>query len=232
MILQRGVATTEPMPLRIRLLRFVAYPWALISLLYLGSLMGPEKVKCDPPVPAQPVTEAVDETTEQKLRPLMDLIANEEGGYDSINRGYAGDTPGGMKSLTGSSLASYTVAEVMGFQNGTVYAVGRYQFIPSTLKAAVSYSDVSFQDKFTSEVQDRLMASLVLHKRPEVGSWLRGEHDDLWAATTGLAKEWASIEYLNGRGYYDGLGGNRASISRAELLSVLNEIKESWQTEG
>ena len=43
-----------------------------------------------------------------------------------------------------------------------------------------------------------------------------------------MAYEWASVEYRNGRGYYDHIGGNRAHISRVELAKVLNQVKEAW----
>ena len=74
------------------------------------------------------------------------------------------------------------------------------------------------------------MAALIFYKRPAVGAFIRGDHELLGWALNELAKEWASIEYRNGRGYYDGYGGNRAKITRAEVSSVLQNIKDTWQT--
>ena len=76
------------------------------------------------------------------------------------------------------------------------------------------------------------MAALVLYKRPIILSYLQGSHNDIGAALRALAREWASVEYSYGRGYYDHVGGNRASISRAEASQVLQKIKETWQEEG
>jgi hypothetical protein len=166
-----------------------------------------------------------------RLRPLADLLARGEGNYNSVNRGYAGDTPQGIKGLTGSSFAAYTVGQVMEMQRWRVWAVGRYQLIPRTLRFAVSVSDVTPADKFTNEVQDRLMAALIVHKRPAIGAYLRGEHDYIGRALDDLAREWASVEYRSGRGYYDYMGGNRASISRTEAWNVLQTIKEGWQAD-
>ena len=129
------------------------------------------------------------------------------------------------------TFENFTVGQVMDMQRTSLYAVGRYQFIPSTLRFAVRHSSVDELDMFTPEVQDRLMVALILYKRPAVGAYIRGDHELLGWALNELAKEWASIEYRNGRGFYDHVGGNRASISRAELAEVLQDIKRTWQTD-
>jgi muramidase (phage lysozyme) len=127
------------------------------------------------------------------------------------------------------TFENYTVGQVIEMQRTRLYAVGRYQFIPTTLRFAVAHSDVDKLDMFTPDVQDRLMAALIVYKRPAVGAYLRGDHDLEGWALNELAKEWASIEYRNGRGFYDHIGGNRAHITRAEVSAVLQKIKTSWQ---
>ena len=167
-----------------------------------------------------------------QLKPLADLLARGEGDYNSVNRGYAGDTPGGIDGLTGKTFDQFTVQQVMEMQRRWLYAVGRYQFIPATLRFAVAMSNVNVKDKFTHEVQDRLMAALILYKRPAIGSYLRGDHDYIGWALDELAREWASVEYRNGRGYYDHVGGNRAHISRKEAWELLQNIKKNWVSGG
>jgi len=164
----------------------------------------------------------------ERVKPLGDLLSEAEGGYDSVNRGRAGDTPGGMVSLGGRRLADHKVSEVIRLQSRNIYAVGRYQFVPTTLLKAVEWAGVSGEDKFSEEVQDRLFLAILRNKRPAIIQYLRGEHSDETLALDELAREWASVEYRNNRGYYDGLGGNRAKISRKEALSVLRKIKKSW----
>ena len=168
----------------------------------------------------------------ERLKPLMDLIAQGEGNYNSVNRGRAGDTPGGIEYVMGRTFDEYTVADVIRMQDWMLYAVGRYQFIPDTLRFAVAMSDVEMTDKFTPETQDRLMAALILYKRPAIGAYLRGDHDYVGWALDELAKEWASVEYRNGRGFYDHIGGNRAHITRKEAWEVLQTIKQGWQDSG
>lgn len=164
----------------------------------------------------------------ERLKPLGGLIAKGEGDYNAVNRGYAGDTPGGIQGLTGLTFENYTVGQVIAYQRRWLYAVGRYQMIPVTLRFAVAHSDVDNLDMFTPETQDKLMAALILYKRPAVGAYLRGDHDLVGWAMNEMAFEWASVEYRNGRGFYDHIGGNRAHVSRLELKQVLREIKEDW----
>ena len=176
------------------------------------------------------VREAAPSITDQ-LKPLADLLATGEGNYNSVNRGYAGDTPGGIEYMTGRDFDFYTVGQVMQMQDWMIYAVGRYQLIPSTMRFAVNASGVNMDDKFTPEVQDRLMAALIAYKRPAILSYLQGSHNNLSHALDELAREWASVEYRGGRSYYT-VGGNRAHISRAQAAKVLQEIKASWQENG
>ena len=166
----------------------------------------------------------------KRLKPLGDLISKGEGDYNAINRGRAGDTPGGIQGLTGMTFENYTVGQVIEMQRTRLYAVGRYQFIPVTLRFAVAHSSVDELDMFTPDVQDRLMAALIFYKRPAVGAYLRGDHELEGWALNELAKEWASIEYRYGRGFYDHVGGNRAHITRAEVSAVLQEIKANWHS--
>lgn len=169
---------------------------------------------------------------EDYAKPLLDLIARHEGDYNSVNRGYAGDTPGGIQSLTGLTFDQYTVGEVIRMQHSNLGAVGRYQMIRTTLEFAVNNSDVNDSDMFTPSTQDKLAMALIMHKRPAVGSYLLSEHDDIDWAVYEMAREWASIEYRNGHGYYDGLAGNKAHITRAELSAVLKQVRSGWQANG
>lgn len=156
-----------------------------------------------------------------RSKPLADLIAKGEGDWDSVNRGRAGDTPGGIRSIAGKSFSQMTVAEVMELQSTTVFAVGRYQFIPSTLRQAVTFAGVNTSHRFDSRMQDRLFAAVLQHKRPAVAEYLSGG-GDLQRALDALAQEWASVGYRGGGSYYAGRGGNGAHITTREATVALN----------
>jgi len=170
--------------------------------------------------------EAVVKPLHQRVQPLAEVISKAEGNYDSINRGWAGDTPGGASKHFGKHLTKHTIKQVIDLQRTSVYAVGRYQFIPSTLRFALSKSNINLSSLFCEETQDKLMVSILKHKRPLVYQYIKGEHDNINLAMDELAREWASIEYRNGRSYYS-RGGNKAKISRQELKPVLESIRVS-----
>ena len=163
--------------------------------------------------------------TYQALAPLLALIRQGEGGYESVNRGHAGDTPGGWKGLTHMTLAEGMAAQ----QAQKVFAVGAYQFIPETLATAVKVSGLPDSMPFSREAQDWLATVLILGgKRPVLAAYLTGKSNDLEAAQLDLAKEWASIPTAEGRGYYDGdSAGNKASISVAAVQAALLKAREN-----
>ena len=83
-------------------------------------------------------------------------------GYDAINQGTGGDTPGGAARKFGKPLTQMTVAEVMRLQSPAtpwedrLNAVGKYQFIEGTLKQAVREAGVDPNMLFSPAVQDRI----------------------------------------------------------------------------
>jgi hypothetical protein len=156
-----------------------------------------------------------------KYPQLAQMVVKGEGGVNSVNRGNAGDTPGGAKSIFGKNLTEMTVGEIMQAQReDKVFAVGKYQFIPKTLAGAVSYTKISLNARFDSATQNRLFDYLIDVKRPEIGAYINGKSNDRRTAIQQLAREFASVgleypEAGRGRGQsrYAGTGGNRASIS-------------------
>jgi hypothetical protein len=148
---------------------------------------------------------------------LLRRIRSGEGSYTSINRGVAGDTPGGDPSLTSKTIAQILAAQ----KKGTKFAVGAYQFIPQTLEGTVRRSGLDPNTRFTPQVQDQLAMELILggQKRPGLTSYLTGKSNNLGGATDDIANEWAALRNSKGRGSYDGdSAGNKASIGVADLL--------------
>jgi murein DD-endopeptidase MepM/ murein hydrolase activator NlpD len=161
---------------------------------------------------------------------LFDIIASGEGGYNSINRGNAGDTPGGAKSIFGKDLTDMTVGEIMSLQEQKkVYAVGKYQIIPSTMQDFVAKTDVKPSDKFDATTQEKFKDYVINEKRPEVGRYIRGESDNRAEAAQELAREFASVGLAygevgkeRGESRYGGIGNNAASIDPSEIEAALD----------
>lgn len=153
---------------------------------------------------------------------LIDLIMSGEGGYDSVNRGVAGDTPGGHPGLS-----KMTIGEVM---DQGYFAVGGPQFIPETFKIAMRDAGLSEQDIFSPQNQRSMAMALVMGtKQPALAAYINGTSDNLDAAHQAIANEWASIQGPSGKGSYDGdSAGNFAHTDgnqvRQLLIQVRNEV--------
>jgi hypothetical protein len=160
---------------------------------------------------------------------LLDLIASKESGkvgYDAANRGRAGDMPGGYPGLS-----KLTVGQVMDLQaKRQVFAAGKYQIIPDTLKGLVAMGATNPSEPFNSITQDKL-ATVLINKRLNVAG------KDPIKQQIELAKEFASIavpvDLINykgkfiktGQSYYSGEGDNRAAITTEQIqLALGNKV--------
>lgn len=123
-------------------------------------------------------------------------------GYDAANRGKAGDMPNGLPGLS-----TKTVGEVMRMQaNKELFAAGKYQIIPATLKGLVNQGVAKETDIFNKETQDKLAQSLYNTAIAKAG-------DDPVKQQFELSKVWAAITNpYTGASYYAGVGNNKASI--------------------
>ena len=124
-----------------------------------------------------------------------------------------------------------TIGEVVDFQKEKLRdgrksaAVGSYQFLyPET---AAQRAGLSLDDKFTPENQLKMFVGTLLNKpgRENVSALLQGTGDDIETAIDELSQEFASIEYRNGRSYYED-GVNKASISRDQVRAALLSARE------
>lgn len=161
---------------------------------------------------------------------LFEIIAGGEGGYDSVNRGNAGDTPGGAQSIFGKPLTEMTVGEVVDAQQtGKVFAVGKYQIIPDTMTGFLRQMKIPRSAKFDAATQEKFKDYVIDYKRPEVGKYIRGESSNRAEAAQELAREFASVglSYAEagrqrGESRYSGTAGNRASIAPERVEAALD----------
>lgn len=173
-----------------------------------------------------------------KYPKLAALISSGEGGLNSVNRGNAGDTPGGAKSIFGKNLTEMTVGEILQAQSQEkVFAVGMYQFIPATLRGAVNYTKIPLNTLFDAKTQNKLFDYLIDVKRPEIGAYINGKSNDRRTALQQLAREFAAVglEYaeagrVRGQSRYAGIGQNAASISPDRAGDTLDSMRSSRQT--
>lgn len=170
------------------------------------------------------------------LAKLRDFISEGEGGYSAVNRGTIGNRIVGSVNdnarRNGKLIENLTFRELFELQQisdpnnpNRVFAVGRYQIIPDTMREIFPYSGLSLDDTFSTTNQDILGNLLLLgspqenyYKRPTLSKYLRGENNNLQAAMIDFAKEWASIpDPRTGRSVYG--GGNVAKNTTTEIVS-------------
>jgi hypothetical protein len=177
-------------------------------------------------------------------KPLLDLIARHESERaaeaQGVESGYDVVVWQAFKVYPPPKPLSFlTVAEVLDWQDEAIKrykqknnsrigysAAGRYQIIHSTLQGLVdSYWKMS--DVFDASVQDQL--GLQLLNRRGFNRWLNGRMpggDSNFADM--LSMEWASLPYRTGMSYYDkDAHGNKALVSRQEVMHVLKKIKNA-----
>lgn len=168
------------------------------------------------------------------LEALKIEISKGEGGYNSYNRGIAGDSTTAVLDITQMTINEIMTKQSTKFSNGKreLFAVGRYQMIPVTLAEAVKNKrlGVSPTALFSPETQEKLFMHLI-YKRPYLIGYLTGKSSDIDAAVNDLAREFASLPMTNGKGRYDDdKAGNKASggLDRVEKIkSILIALRDS-----
>jgi hypothetical protein len=154
---------------------------------------------------------------------LGNLISRGEGDYSSVNLGAAN----GYKSAK-MDLSKMSLDEVMqGQKDHKFNAVGKYQVIGSTLKDASKALNLNGGDKFTPAMQEKIFNEYLIGiKRKEIADYVSGKSNDLNAALSAMAKEWASVaDPKTGKSFYSGTSNNKASITAQEAAAALNTAR-------
>ena len=183
------------------------------------------------------------------LEPMFKFIEKGEGDYNSSNRGTIGNSIKGATNNTirdGKKLTEMTIGEIKAKQTITdpnnperLFAVGRFQTIPTTLDMAIDDLDLSDDTIFNENTQDRIGMYLITQKRPKVGRYLAGDNSvSQDEAMLELAKEFASfpvpydmtirrkgkdVKLKKGDSYYG--SGNKAQHTFEEVEDELDKLR-------
>ena len=171
---------------------------------------------------------------------FLTFISKGEGGYNSSNRGTKDNVIQGSSHNTmrdDKKLTEMTIAEIRAKQKITdpdngdrLFAVGKYQLIPSTFEIAVKGLGLSADTVFDAETQEKLGQYLLFKKRPALGAYIRGESNDMNKALVEAAKEWASLPMptgsKKGKSYYG--KGNKAQHSLEETIKALTAARTAY----
>ena len=127
-------------------------------------------------------------TVQQQATQIIADVESGQWGYNAVNQGTAPDgTILGSGSIgniyPGMDLTTQTLGQVRALQNenfpgtdaewrasGGLWAVGKYQFIPSTLQMLIDKNNISLDTKFSPALQDYLALQLLTIQGPE--AWI------------------------------------------------------------
>ena len=169
--------------------------------------------------------------------PLGRLVAAHESGqagYQAFNRGNAGDSSSNRMNFSVMTLAQIRTLQALPSSNpNRLFAVGKYQIIPSTMSDAIEKLRLGLDRLLTNDLQETLFRDyLVAIKRPQVKSFITGGGSSLGDAQLALAMEFASFaDPRSGKSYYGGSGGNRASVTAAQAAAALNAEQTTYQAD-
>ena len=150
---------------------------------------------------------------------LRALIARAEAGskgYDAVQ--YGADI------LPDGAPTQLTIAEIYQWIDdtpGQPHAIGRYQFIPPTLRRLVRRLGLSHEAQFTPHVQDQLAD--ILLSEAGLPRFLSGEMERT-AFMNNLAKIWAGLPNDTGKSHYHGYAGNKATMTWAYFDAQMARI--------
>jgi muramidase (phage lysozyme) len=154
---------------------------------------------------------------------------------------------GNKYSLLDKPLSEHTIGEVIAFQNkgrdttGQLWATGRYQIIPSTLKGVVSKLKLPLTTKYDKKTQDLMGLSLLTERKP-ISDYVQSKNEDnkanLENAAKSVAMIWSSVgvpydmqgsrqKVLKNQSYYSG-GGDKASVKTELVQEKLKQIRKNW----
>ncbi|PTX56514.1 hypothetical protein C8N43_1173 [Litoreibacter ponti] len=151
-----------------------------------------------------------------RLKSLIALAEAGPKGYDAVHVGARIKPPGRPTQLTLGQILTWIRATP-----GQPHAIGRYQFIPSTLKVLMRRAKLSQGTRFSPQVQDRLADLLLADAglaKFQAGRLSRARFMD------NLARIWAGLPTGSGKSYYDGYAGNRATLTRAYYDAKMREF--------
>lgn len=140
-----------------------------------------------------------------RIRQLIGHAESRRHGYDAVQHG--------AKRRPASRPTEMTVQEIYQWiadTPGQPHAIGRYQFIPATLKRLVIKTGTDPREVFSPRLQDRLADVLLVEAGLNTfGAGEMGRETFM----NNLAAIWAGLPTSSGKSHYHGYAGNRATMT-------------------
>lgn len=124
------------------------------------------------------------------------------------------------------TLQDKTIGEVMELQRqGRIFATGKYQVIPKTLRSAVNQMGLSKNQKYDAETQEAIATHLMKQRRAIYNYITKGTN--LKSALVAGAQEWSSLPMENGRSYYSN-GIDKAAHSYNAYKATMQNSRNAY----
>ena len=164
----------------------------------------------------QPQTFSAPTTPAARVLHLISLAEAGAKGYDAVQHG--------AKHRPSRAPTQMTIAEIYQWIDNTPgqpHAIGRYQFIPATLKRLVREIALSPHETFSPQVQDQLAQVLLAEAGfHDVSRGKMGRRTFM----NNLARIWAGLPNSSGQSHYHGYAGNRATMTWARFDAEMRQI--------
>ncbi|RWR26377.1 hypothetical protein D2T29_20675 [Sinirhodobacter populi] len=155
------------------------------------------------------------------LQALIEHAESRRAGYDAWHESAAVPPPKAPSRMTLAEIRSWIAATP-----GQHHAIGRYQIVPDTLESLIRRTGLRAETLFDARVQDALANILILdagYAEFAAGRITPGRFMD------NLARIWAGFPLESGLSAYDGVAGNRATVTRAFFAGQMAEIfPQQW----
>lgn len=155
-------------------------------------------------------------TPVERIRQLIGHAESRRHGYDAVQHG--------ARIRPSKRPTDMTLAEIYQWIDdtpGQPHAIGRYQFIPPTLRSLVKRKGIPLTERFSPMVQDVLADVLLV----EAGLLaMRSGAMERHQFMNNLAKIWAGFPNSSGKSHYHGYAGNKASMTWAHFDAEMDKI--------
>ncbi len=154
------------------------------------------------------ISKITDQTIDDLVKELGDAIASGEGSYEAWNAGAPEGKRvkyGKMNDLPGT-ITGKTIDELLEAakkykwdDNRRRFATGKYQTIPSTLAAAKARLNLTGNELYDHDMQERVFKEHLLRGRSSIYNLIINGNKTVEQAMVDASKEWASIALPKGK---------------------------------
>tara|TARA_R110002124_G_scaffold225052_4_gene390377 strand:- start:5071 stop:5787 length:717 start_codon:yes stop_codon:yes gene_type:complete len=151
-----------------------------------------------------------------RLKHLIGFAESRRDGYDAIHYG--------AQRKPAKRPTELTLREVIAWINATPgqnHAIGRYQFIPTTLINLIERAKLGPETVFSPGTQDHL--AQILLEDAGYSAFLKGQLSQT-KFMNNLAGIWAGLPTSSGKSRYHGYAGNRATITWVAFKTEIGRI--------